>query len=177
MPEIITTSLSRNYPSIILHTRRGLNSEISNEQVDTPLDLWDLHEAEIIKKEHPFATYRTGPCGYYNCHGLTFASRRTRIFEPTDIMRIINDDNYKLIQENDVLPGDIVMYYQKGDPQHSGIVLDVPTKEDHFPRILVLSKWGHGHEVIHAVRDCPYSISCDLIRYYRVQSVCHGDTV
>ncbi len=171
MPEIITGISSPNYPSITLQTRTGKG--ITNEQVNIPLDLWDLNGAEVIKREHPFATYRIGPCGYYNCHGLTFASRRTRIFDSNDIQRIINDDNYKSVEEKDVSPGDIVLYYQKGDPRHSGIVVEVPMPENRVSQIRVVSKWGHGHEVVHAVRDCPYS-PCDLLVYYRVQSVCHA---
>ncbi len=170
------TNINHNaHPSITLQTRKGVGSEISNNQIDEPLNLWDLHSAEEIKRQYNFAVYRTAPCGYYNCHGMTFASRRTRIFDRDDLARIIEEDNYHKISEDTVLEGDVVIYYRNGDPQHSGIVVGVPKINDSITPIHIVSKWGHGHEVVHTLRDCPYNQNCDMILFYRIRSVHHGD--
>ena len=175
MPILVKNLYEPQYPQIVLQTRAGHGSEIRNVQVNIPLSASDLHYADVYKRQFNFATYRSGPCGFYNCHGLTFASRRTRIFESEDIWRILKEDNYKTVLEQDVLPGDIVIYYRKGDPQHSGIVVAIPHIQDPLSQFRILSKWGHSHEVVHALRDCPYSSSCDSIIFYRVHSVHHGD--
>jgi len=171
MNTIITNTNEPAYPSITLQTRKGVGSEIINSQINRPLDLWDLGSAEKIKRLYNFASYRTAPCGYYNCHGMTFASRRTRIYDGVDLARILKEDNYDQVPQDIVLEGDVVMYYRNGDPQHSGIVVTVPKKSDSITTIRVASKWGHGHEVVHALRDCPYSQNCDVILFYRIRSV------
>ncbi len=66
------------------------------------------------------------PCGFYNCHGMTFASRRARIWELKEISKVLAEDNYREVEKASTLPGDIVIYYCKGDAQHSGVVIDSP---------------------------------------------------
>ncbi len=73
---------------------------------------------------------------------------------------MLADDEYKEITIGDVLPGDIVVYRQSGDAEHSGIVI-----ESGYPPI-VLSKWGPTHEVVHRANDCPYDSM--QILYYRI---------
>jgi hypothetical protein len=73
---------------------------------------------------------------------------------------VLADDEYKLIDVADVLPGDVVVYKQNGDAEHSGIVI-----KPGFPPIVV-SKWGSAHEVIHLANDCPYDSM--QILYYRI---------
>jgi len=103
-----------------------------------------------------------GPSRQYNCHGLTFASRRTWIWKPSEIEKILKDDEYETVVElENVLPGDIVIYSQDGDVEHSGIVLSVD------PVPLILSKWGSSHEVIHKINECPYSGS---ITFHRIRT-------
>ena len=175
MKDIIIGVPMPEYPEIVLQTRRGNDSNVRNSQINEPLSSKDLHDSEIFKRSHNFATFRTGPCGYYNCHGLTFASRRTRIFEAADISKILYDDNYVLVDEKDVLPGDIIMYYRNGDPQHSGIVIYIPMQQEPIEYLKILSKWGSSHEVVHLLKDCPYYSSCDSILFYRIESVFHKD--
>lgn len=95
---------------------------------------------------------RTDPSPIYNCHGLTFASRRTRIPDSSDVATILQDDHYKRIERHqDVLPGDIVIYVdENGDLTHSGVVV-----ENDSPLFvpMICSKWGDGPEVIHAVAN------------------------
>jgi hypothetical protein len=115
-----------------------------------------------LPSKYPEVVFRTDVSGTYNCHGLTFASRRTRIPDSPSIALIINHDRYELIKDHrDVKPGDVVIYYgSDGDPSHSGIVLEntPPVLLEDTPPVyspLVLSKWGSGPEAIHSLRDVP----------------------
>ncbi len=60
------------------------------------------------------------------------------------------------------MPGDVVVYSNSGDVEHSGIVIG----KDFVP--LILSKWGPAHEVIHRVNDCPYD--SQQVTYYRIKT-------
>ena len=93
---------------------------------------------------------------------MTFASRRTWIWKPEEIAKILRDDDYVRIEPADVLPGDVVLYIQNGDAEHSGIVVSSGSVP------MVLSKWGPALEVIHRVNDCEYNAS--QILYYRIKS-------
>jgi hypothetical protein len=129
----------------------------------------DELQAAAYRGRYPGATHRpTAVCFTYNCHGLTFASRRTEITSPAEIRKILVEDAYEMVQINDVLPGDIVIYISNdNDIEHSGIVVDVPRFVGQIlPNPKILSKWGSAHEVIHMVRDCPYNAS--RVEYYRV---------
>lgn len=69
-----------------------------------------------------------GPCHTYNCHGLTFASRRTRIWDPAEVQKILNEDGYKRVEVYaDISAGDIAIYrapvVSGGSIDHSGIVV------------------------------------------------------
>ena len=145
-----------------LHTRD--ENQITNEICREPIHYGAQLESEDYRKNYPRALHRpVGPSRIYNCHGLTFASRRTLIWIPSEIAKILKDDKYVTVDRKDVLPGDVVVYYTKGDAEHSGMVVGVV---DGVPR--VLSKWGKSHEVIHRLNDCPYD-SAEII-FYRIKS-------
>ena len=108
--------------------------------------------------------HRPWPSRKYNCHGLSFAARRTAIESPIEIAKIIADDDYEEVIASRVIPGDIAIYYESGDASHSGIVVQMT--ELKVP--IVLSKWGHCHEVVHHLSRCPYK--SDDIRFYRMRS-------
>lgn len=111
------------------------------------------------------AELRTKATGRYNCHGLTFGARRTCIDDPSSIAKILGDDGYRLVESTGVLPGDVVLYYDRdGTVSHSGIVVDVP---DILPRFVrVVSKWGvAGAEYLHWVHRSPYGSD---YKFYRV---------
>jgi hypothetical protein len=55
----------------------------------------------------------------YNCHGLTFANRRSWISELSEIPKILHDDGYTQVRDEDVLPGDIVSITQVGGEQNT----------------------------------------------------------
>ena len=121
------------------------------------------------EKQFPHAKRRNvGPCNTYNCHGLTFGSRRTEI--NAEIDKILRDDDYREIRKEHVCPGDIVLYYSDpqvpggviGDIEHSGIVLE----KGQFGLLRILSKWGLGDEWVHFLADCPYSVS--NVKFFRI---------
>lgn len=124
-----------------------------------------LQVKDIEKKWGEIITPRSGPTPIYNCHGLVFASRRTGIFDNSSIRQIFEDDRYREIQKEDALPGDIVIYFNKGDIEHSAIIINAPS-ESLLKIPLVYSKWGKYSEVIHLQNQCPYNLS--EIKYYRV---------
>jgi hypothetical protein len=124
-----------------------------NNYQGTDISSIHLNWAKDLRKTFPQAIPRTSPSPLYNCHGLTFASRRTRIEKSIDVQTILSDDNYKEMEMKDVLPGDIVLYYSdNGDPSHSGVVVEYKT-----PLLvpIIYSKWGNAGEFIHPLRHCP----------------------
>ena len=123
---------------------------------------WD---AEIPKK-YPLAVRRTEMSALYNCHGLTFASRRTRVENTRDVHRILNDDSWIEVPEGpDVLAGDLVVYYSEdGDANHSGIVVQC-CPPLYVP--VVCSKWGSSGEFVHSVRYYPNDMYGPFVKFYR----------
>jgi hypothetical protein len=129
-------------------THRG----IENWQ-GTEISTYNLNWAKEIPKEFSQAKPRTNPSPLYNCHGMTFACRRTSIVKSSSLQDILDDDKYDEIPSREVLPGDIVIYYsQQGDPNHSGIVV-----ENNPPLYvpIICSKWGNAGEFIHSLSHCP----------------------
>jgi len=149
--------------SIIVQTRKG--SDIKNEQVEAAFSFGKLRELQDIKHEFPRVTIRGEKNSLYNCHGLTFASKRTGIYELADLQKILTEDDYREVPFDQTLPGDIVLYFsENGDIEHSGILVDVNEGGDiRIPKIV--SKWGDAYEVIHVFSDCPYNFL--KVKYYR----------
>jgi hypothetical protein len=130
---------------------------------DTPHG--DVLASRALIAAHPNCVHRpTEPSRKYNCHGMTFAARRTWIANPNQVQMILIDDNYEEVAEPFVVPGDIIIYSSAGDIEHSGIVI----LRDELKALHVLSKWGFYHEVVHKVPDCPYS-DCERITYHRIR--------
>ena len=136
---------------IRLETSKGRG--IDNIQGGDISELTLKWEREILKT---FANVkaRTKPSPIYNCHGLTFASRRTRIEKSSDLQIILKDDEYIEIHSFDkLMPGDVVIYYsESGDPNHSGLVVEI---DDKLNLPIICSKWGTAGEFIHTLNDCP----------------------
>lgn len=160
---------------IILQTRKG--SPIPNEQY-YEFTASELEEIPNLIKKFPGVTVRTKPNPIYNCHGFTFASRRTWVFD-TNYSEILQDDGYAEIPLNEVLPGDIVLYFDtSGSLSHSGMVIEVPSERPSAPRIVstsehlsvprIVSKWGKFGEVIHYVHVVPKEYFVASYRYYRI---------
>lgn len=148
--------------SIIVQTRKG--NDISNNQ-SFLISNFEKSQFPDIRKKYSDVIFRSYPTAIYNCHGLTFASKRTGIYETEDVYKILKDDNYKEVLRDEVLPGDIILYFSSdGDIEHSGIVISEPQSILSIPK--VYSKWGKYCEAIHYANMCPYDFS--NVRYYRV---------
>ena len=165
MARTILQIASATQRSIRLDTRKG--NPISNVQVLAPPSPGD---ADVrYRQDHPRAIWRSQPSRIYNCHGMVFASRRSAI-SPIEIPKIIDEDGYTRVDPMaSVLAGDVILYVdQRGDPEHSGIVVSKPTEPLGIP--IVISKWGAWREVIHAANDCPYEFNFSRVEFYRVIS-------
>jgi hypothetical protein len=146
---------------LALQTRLG--ADIENYFDTRPLDPGRTIASDALKQQFRSAIHITRPSARYNCHGLTFASRRTSIEDPKEVEKILAHDGYAEIERTNVKPGDIAVYYRSSQIDHSGLVV---TTND-FGRISILSKWGELHEAIHQPHDCPYDAS--NIRFFRTQ--------
>lgn len=145
-----------------LSTRR--QRHIRNEMKREPPVDGALIQVQHYVKQYKSAIHRdeVGPCNTFNCHGLTFAARRTSV-EAADVPLILTDDDYIEVRDKKkVKPGDIAIFRKNGEITHSGIVVEVD--ELRGPRLL--SKWGFLHEVIHYPFEGPYS-ECE-VTYHRV---------
>jgi len=153
----------RKIKEIIVQTREA--NDIENCQGDS-LNAFDQAQFIDMRNRFTLAIPRSNPTPIYNCHGLVFASRRTGISNTEEIQKIIKDDKYIEVELNNVLPGDIVLYYSlDGDIEHSGLVVSKPDRDLHLP--FVCSKWGKYREMVHSATFCPYNVS--LMRYYRIK--------
>jgi hypothetical protein len=145
-----------------LDTRLG--NSIANSLDRTPPIPGLVAQCQHLRRQYPSAIHRpTNASFIYNFHGLTFASRRTCVFDPSELRRIIQEDDYVRVNSlKDLVPGDIAIYVgTNGDIEHSGIVVELL---QFGPRIL--SKWGSCHEVVHMVGDCPYA--ANNVEYHRI---------
>ena len=140
------------------HIPNGQITEISSFELNSGKDFDAKYGRMIRYRSRHFSLI-------YNCHGLTFANRRTAIFDDSAIQVILREDGYEEVDIVHVLPGDIVLYIgEDGSVDHSGIVVSEPDGMLKIP--LVMSKWAKYAEVVHCVNQCPYPLQD--IRYYRV---------
>jgi len=111
------------------------------------------------QSKYLLTTFRCNPSPEYNCHGMSFASRRTNIDKATVIRTILADDKYKRIDNiKETLIGDIVLYVSvsDGDIMHSGTLVLCEHSDADLSNIRVLSKWGKYKEAIHPLRETGY---------------------
>ena len=141
-----------------LHSKKF--RQIRNELGEEKPKYWHELAHSIMVKNHPSLGLRT-TTSVYNCLGLVFAARRTWVHETIENIEIIlNDDEYRQIQQGeDIFPGDVLFYrHEDGSFAHVAIVLnahlDVPSAE--WISTLVISKWGKHGEYIHGPKDIPY---------------------
>jgi hypothetical protein len=157
--------------SYVLQLQTSERNDISNEQHRT-LIYGELLQSDQIEKDYPLARFKGQVTPIYNCHGLTFASRRTWIYASQEIEKILRDDKYiEIKEEKAVLPGDVVAYYEDTEIVHTGIVVqvDLPQVEHDLIKIMIWSKWGKCKEAIHHVNYSPYINT--IKRYWRMN---HG---
>ncbi len=159
---IIENETDLNTRQIVVQTRAG--HDVVNSQY-LSISIWNQNQFPDIRRKYANATFRSNPTGIYNCHGLSFASRRTTIDDADEVRKIIAEDNYTAVPEDQVLPGDIVLYVSdKGDIEHSAVVISEPKATLGVP--IVYSKWGNYAEAVHSANYCPYDFS--RAQYYRV---------
>jgi len=112
-------------------------------------------------------------CPVYNCHGLTFASRRTQVSD--NVLPILEDDGFGQVPEKEARAGDLVLYSTaRGEVVHSGVVVGRKRIEiiagDQFFIPVIWSKWGKGYEMIHNAGECPYlDDEGSYTSYYRLE--------
>lgn len=145
-------------------------TQLSNAFNDDAVNDWDRKVAEDYRKKHNFATPRPTELTYgYNCHGLTFGSRRAQIDDPLEIRKGLSDDRYVRINMLECGPGDVVIYIaSNGDINHSGVIIEnrpEPGLLAYEP--LVLSKWGSAEEYTHRLYDHPYAKNVEFYRVVR----------
>jgi len=159
-------TLSGGNPTIRLQTRKG--TDINNYQLHN-IDITQ-YEVQMAKLSQQYLGIILRPntiTGMYNCHGMTFASRRTGI--NTISMQLITEDDFIQIADNEVLPGDVVLYINDlGEIEHTGFITSVDLPNRSKFTTMVLSKWGDGSEVIHAIFNCPYAK--DNIQFVRCKN-------
>lgn len=139
-------------------------TKVKNQQ-DADGSWGHLKYMESLASSIPGVRKRSESSSWFNCHGLTFASRRTRVTDSQDILKILDDDKWIEIYMENVLPGDIVLYHddENGDICHSGIVVG----RNNNPTVLTIcSKWGFGPEYLHKPHEVPEIYGNDL-KYYR----------
>lgn len=147
--------------------RMTIRVETSKSRIVDNFQDHDIPEMQLryfrrLAAQFPNARQRTEPSALFNCHGLTFATRRTKILDRQNIQRILDDDGWREVQVASVLPGDIIIYFDEaGDPNHSGIVVS-----DRLSVPQILSKWGIGGEYIHWPADVP-NFYGPIQKYYR----------
>lgn len=145
-------------PSIALQTAEG--NDVANTIAPTPA----ANKAAVyalIRNRHPNWIHRKPLCGRYNCHGMTFANRRTAIYEDVEVNRIHADDGYRVIPAAKMpVPGDVAVYRNETvGILHSAVVVKPP-----MPLVeggaavsetaLLLSKWGDSFgEDFHLAND------------------------
>ena len=152
-------------PELALHTRGA--TQVANDHVTLAPTAFDLATAQRLAAKYPAAIRRPTQVSLgYNCHGLTFAARRTEITHSAEVRKIITEDGYVKINKDDAVPGDIVIHISlDGSIEHSGIVIEVPNVLPKIPK--VLSKWGLAEEFIHPFNYSPYSNNIEFYRLVR----------
>jgi hypothetical protein len=105
----------------------------------------------------------------YNCIGMVFGNRRTHI-EVDHVPHILRDDGYRLIQEAEVMAGDLVIYRLKSNREvvHIGLILAQQTMANGEIVWRILSKWGaFGGEYIHTIYNVPQEyLNGTMIEYW-----------
>jgi hypothetical protein len=145
-----------------LDTRQG--NPIPNVVIPPP-------EQEEFRKAGLFVTLhgrdwapRKPHLAVYNCAGHVWASRRTAILDEDAVRMILEDDNYRVLRENEgVAPGDLVLYWGKAGADaetflHVGMICEIRAALGSVRIPWVLSKWGSTiGEYLHRWDDVPYT--------------------
>lgn len=145
---------------IALETR--LRTRVANAQAPAPSER-DMRIFGLLLTQHPDWEARCQPCGIYNCFGHIWASRRTAIYEETEVETILGDDGYRRLGSGEgPLQGDIALYYDPARTElwHGGLVCELRRMVNASgepvgrPVPWILSKLSAVHgEVLHRAMD------------------------
>ena len=151
---------------IRLQTHKG--SDIANVIEPEPGER-ERRVYALIRAKHPDWRQRKPACGVYNCFGMVFASRRTSILEPDQIIKILTDDGYGEIDKDHAGIGDLALYWdrQRGECVHAAVILrrkSIGTT----PVLFALSKWNSAcGEDVHRDNDhCYRNVGDIVLRYF-----------
>jgi hypothetical protein len=146
-----------------IHLATHRNNKIKNV-VELPPTEADQHKYALFlaKFRRPSWKERKPITGIYNCAGHVWACRRTCIMEPAEWQKILDDDNYRLLEADEVpVPGDVAVYILEdtGDLWHVarvyGLAEGLTPTSSRFPK--VISKWGSiSGEHLHLAHEDPY---------------------
>ena len=164
MPSIILTKYQE--PELAITLQTSYKTPINNHQSTV---LLKANESLYRQLEEKFnSKFLCSPNPIYNCHGMTFASRRTGIYKDADILKILEDEYVHIKSIFEVRTGDIIIYFSSNESEilHSGVVTYV-VKNDSFPEIKILSKARQCGEIMHKPDEVPDDIK-GIIKYYRI---------
>lgn len=101
-----------------------LNSPIANETCPPDLAPTPGQRAALARLAAMYPTMPRPPTTGYNCFGCVFALRRTAIFDDsgTDIDRILFEDGFSAVENDEARPGDVVLYSDERGHTHVGRV-------------------------------------------------------
>ena len=135
-------ALSTRKNSPIPNTRRKPRAPLSMQAAQT-----------MVLGAHSSAEIRS-LSSVYNCMGMVFASRRTWI-EPEHLQMILQDDEYRQVNRNEIQRGDVVVYRgNQNEITHVGIVSEVKVNpRDATLEVVVVSQWGYDGEYFHLDDD------------------------
>ncbi|OPX20053.1 MAG: hypothetical protein BZ151_05910 [Desulfobacca sp. 4484_104] len=153
---------------IILQTRAGRNVE--NSQSCEP-DVLTRERYDLLRRKYYSWINRKPACGVYNCFGLVWASRRTAIYDESELSKILTDDGYRrLATEEQIQHGDVILYRLDGNTLHAAMALELRQLQLESSKMpWVLSKWGNvfGEDIHHFldvpddIRECSIEIWTD----------------
>lgn len=164
MSYLILGEYDENPTTISLETSK--RTTIKNYQYGL-LVSFEIADAERL--ENQFASkFQGDPNPLYNCHGLTFASKRTGVYEDTEVWKIIKDEYFEIKSDKEVLIGDILIYYDNDNGiLHSAIVVKAENSNPaDLADIWVLSKIRKHKEIVHNYNFSPYG---GEKRFYRIR--------
>ena len=152
---------------IVVQTRLGRNIEniIEAEPGEREKRMYADFRRRFEKRFGPNWTNRKPACGGYNCFGMLFASRRTSIFEDSEVEKILEDDGYRPIQEAEATVGDLALYR---DQQSRGLlhVAEI-VHQDELGGLHAVSKWDSTkgedrHHIHHHMFDDNFDVALEF---------------
>jgi hypothetical protein len=137
--------------SIVVQTKAG--NDIENSQALPP----SADNLRVIARmEERFAGQwqrRTVATGTYNCAGHVWASRRTSIYEKPEWTKVLSDDGYRQISDEEIFIGDLALYALEGRFLHVALIVQIQyVGNSRVPRLL--SKFSDfSGEYLHRLRE------------------------